>query len=195
MANKIECICTVCGKIFYKYPSQIKNGAGKYCGKECYQKFHTSGTSIIKCKQCGKEFKLKQSMIIESGNFCSYKCAGKWRSENIVNNKNPNWKGGLVKKICLTCGKEFGVYPAIDKKGGGKYCSYECLKTSKIIECEVCGKEFSAVPSRKNARYCSIKCKDIAHTEWMKENALRGKDNPNWTGGWEINKKKYELNG
>jgi hypothetical protein len=33
--HKPNCKCLTCGKGFFKYPSQIKNGSGKYCSRKC----------------------------------------------------------------------------------------------------------------------------------------------------------------
>lgn len=32
----MECICLVCGKKFFKPPSHIKKGEGKYCSRNCH---------------------------------------------------------------------------------------------------------------------------------------------------------------
>lgn len=31
----IECLCLICGKKFFKFPSRIKTGRGKYCSVNC----------------------------------------------------------------------------------------------------------------------------------------------------------------
>lgn len=33
--KNVECICLLCGKEFYLYPSSVANGEGKYCSSEC----------------------------------------------------------------------------------------------------------------------------------------------------------------
>jgi len=40
--------------------------------------------------------------------------------------KNPSWKGGKIKRVCLECGEEFKVHPSTVKHGGGKFCSFSC---------------------------------------------------------------------
>lgn len=41
--------------------------------------------------------------------------------------ENPNWKGGLVKILCKTCGKEKKVQVVHIRNGGGKFCSRKCV--------------------------------------------------------------------
>ncbi|MFA7211732.1 MAG: hypothetical protein WC110_09840 [Bacteroidales bacterium] len=63
--------------------------------------------------------------------------------------------------ICLTCGKEFKVYPYIIKRGEGKYCSRACTPRNKTVNCLRCGKEFKAKPANLKvgkAKYCSVEC-------------------------------------
>ena len=39
---------------------------------------------------------------------------------------NPNWKGGLIKRICENCGKEFFTDRCKIKRGLGNFCSRNC---------------------------------------------------------------------
>ena len=72
-----------------------------------------------------------------------------------IGEANPNWKGGLVKRICLQCNKEFKCKPNEIKKGRGKFCSRQCynewrhlnikgrkhpLWKSVQMHCQVCNK-------------------------------------------------------
>ena len=82
--GKIECICLQCGKKFKVYPSDIKQGKGKFCSKECHNE---AGRIKRICKYCGKEFSVHANVVIKKGHgiFCSNDCKSKWMSEN--------WKG------------------------------------------------------------------------------------------------------
>lgn len=66
------------------------------------------------------------------------------------------------KRRCLVCNKYFFIKPSqLTIKGGGKYCSKQCMynrtKVTKI--CLACGKSFTVPPIRKDtAKYCSPKC-------------------------------------
>lgn len=101
---------------------------------------------------------------------------------------NPNWKGGIIKKVCYVCSKEYEVKRA---NGTSKYCSLKCVGISQkgksrkenlkitIKSCMVCEKEYSK-PSSHAYRYycCSKECSDIRRSKIMS-----GKSNPNWNGG------------
>jgi hypothetical protein len=66
--------------------------------------------------------------------------------------------------VCYLCGKEFTVYPAEIRKGGGKYCSRKCYYDAhKKVECicKHCGKTFLEHPSTYHlfgGKYCSREC-------------------------------------
>ena len=49
---------------------------------------------------------------------------------------SPNYKGGLIEKICETCGNEFFVAPSVLKRNinNGKFCSRSCYAKSRIGE-------------------------------------------------------------
>ena len=49
---------------------------------------------------------------------------GEYKGKN-----SPSWKE-KIKKVCLTCNKEFKIYPNVSKKGYGKYCSHKCYAES-----------------------------------------------------------------
>lgn len=80
------------------------------------------GKGKVICQFCGKEFLIQKDQIkIGWGKFCSYKCKGKWQSDNLIGEKSPAWKGGQTKKICKLCGKEFQ-----DWNKERKFCSTRC---------------------------------------------------------------------
>ncbi|MCK4815774.1 hypothetical protein KA005_08390, partial [bacterium] len=133
------------------------------------------------CKTCGKEFKVKPSRVkYGRGKYCSLECRSIAYSKNCRGKKSSGWKGGKIKRICKTCGKEIEVYPSIIRKGKGIYCSRDCWcialsrnsptkgehsnfwKGGKIKRiCLVCGREFEVFPSqidKGGGKYCSQKC-------------------------------------
>ena len=68
---KILCHCGVCGKNIYNYPSRIKNGRGKFCSKDCTNKWRRRNRLTKKCKYCGKEFTVEHNKGIGNrGQFC-----------------------------------------------------------------------------------------------------------------------------
>ena len=99
-------------------------------------------------------------------------------NKNKKGEKSSNWKGGLVKRKCKECGKEFETKPSRVERGGGLFCSRACVRVylSKkmtgshnpswkggLIErkCQECGKKFFVIPSRiKGGKeiYCSRSC-------------------------------------
>lgn len=157
---------------------------------------------IVKCQQCGKEFKITPYKIKNGrGKYCSCECyfVGKIKK---------------IKRVCQQCGKEFKTDLSRIKSGRGKYCSVRCLtlsKTKKIIRiCTQCRKEFSIQPNtlkQGKGIYCSTRCHGLfkrgkniwgknkspmlgkKHTEEtkikMSKNAKSriGKNSANWKGG------------
>lgn len=89
--------------------------------------------------------------------------------------KNSKKKGIL--KVCLTCKKEFYVYPSeITKK---KFCSKECCKKKRIKKiCKWCGKDFEVRVCYERIKFCSRDC----YIAWRKEN-LVGEKATHWKGG------------
>lgn len=69
-----------------------------------------------------------------------------------------------IKLKCKQCGREFYTFQSCINKGGGKYCSINCVgksrkKTIKIV-CKHCNREFEVSRQRyKNGqKYCSFEC-------------------------------------
>lgn len=65
----------------------------------------------------------------------------------------------MITKTCLTCGKEFQVWPSRSKSRF--YCSRSCTSAHKTIEkvCKACGKEFRIGASKKDQEHCSRDCR------------------------------------
>lgn len=73
-------------------------------------------------------------------------------------------------RICAYCGNPFYARPSSIKKGGGIYCSMECLHLDGTIEfvCTVCGKSFRVWKSHvehakalgSSVKYCSKECQN-----------------------------------
>ena len=87
------------------------------------------------CEVCKKEFSIRPSFIKRGGGrgrFCSLKCQGISRSKFHRKEKNPNWKGGKVKRKCQICGKDFRVHPSKIKQSGSKFCSRRCSTIQRL---------------------------------------------------------------
>jgi len=135
----------------------------------------------LNCSNCNKEFEIPESHFkykkLRNQNYfyCSKECYLKKHSN-----------GKIVK--CVNCGKKFRVKGY--RKAKDFYCSRKCRKTSKIIKCWYCHKEFirklGVIKRNKQRHFCSRECMG----KWQSEN-LKGENSPSWLGGWE---KYYGIN-
>ncbi len=172
--TRLESVCLTCGKIFHYLEC---NRIGKFCSMKCYSKYRKGRPRKPRikliCEQCGKERFLPPS-IAEIRRFCSRMCAGKWQSENNKGEKNHNWRGGDVTRICKWCDKEFKAPERKVRKGRALYCSYECYgiaqRTKPIKICKNCNQAFW---KKGNKYFCSKKCTGEYHT---------GENNPFYRG-------------
>jgi hypothetical protein len=71
---------------------------------------------------------------------------------------------------CQQCGAAFRRFPSQIAKGGGKFCSWECMWASRRhpreeCQCEVCGVTFAGIVSGNAARtkFCSLECRNRRH--------------------------------
>lgn len=137
--KKIQCVCPICGKIFFKRVGDYNRSMMKFgytiCSTKCAN--IKSGNSIkITCSECGKVFYRKKSGIDSNNNhfFCSKKCQKEnieyiLRGENHYRyiDGNPNGKRGIgwtkLRKVirardnytCQVCGKtEIELKRALD---------------------------------------------------------------------------------
>jgi hypothetical protein len=131
--HKPNCKCLNCGKEFFKYPSQIKNGSGKYCSRKCAYSSDAWKENIGKgnaslpnriCKICGTPFKSSPSTIKKGrGIYCSPECKQKGlEQKRILDSQNRNKRGKRFNRICKVCGDPF--YAA---SKNSKYCSRSCM--------------------------------------------------------------------
>ena len=158
--SKIEKKCEMCGEIFYIKCE--RNGRGKYCSRECFNKSRSS-LKEKKCKLCGvKFFSIKKDKI-----YCSKQCCNIGRRKRII-------------KTCVQCTKFFEIVKS--DENDIKFCSKECRsRSSKITKkCLVCNKFYEIIKSKNKRKYCSKKCASISHG--IKYGFKPGKDHPNWTG-------------
>jgi len=137
-------VCKYCEKEFTVI--KARKDIAKYCSYECYRKDngHRVKAELKECIICGKLTKNKK--------YCSKKCTGVGRigDTNIMSNggflqfhkkdcscsfcksmrgeqkgiNSPSYKVGKINKICVNCGKEFKVYPSLNRI----YCSVPCAR-------------------------------------------------------------------
>lgn len=128
----------------------------------------------------------------------------------VSGDKNPNWKGGKIEKVCAVCGKQYQVKRV---NSSSRFCSLQCVGVSqrgKTVNrepkretktCCVCGSPFSVFRSHaKRMKCCSKSCSNE-----MRSSLMKGDGNPNWSGGlsrlpypWdfrETSKKMIERDG
>jgi len=100
-----------------------------------YAKTFKNGTKVKRaCEICGKEFWIIPSRVKKGeGRYCSRKCFHIFVKKNWKKEKHPAWKGGLKKRICETCGKEFFTRKSTIKDGYGQYCCHRCAIIPKNL--------------------------------------------------------------
>lgn len=110
--NKLVCVCSSCGKVFERIPSQVKITKKQFCSARCH---HNYGRINLICSFCGKEYTISKTRLSEKTkkNYCSNECKFKDSKTSI-------------QKICPICNKEFWVMPYQIKLGYGTYCSQDC---------------------------------------------------------------------
>lgn len=106
--GKVKCVCIQCGKV-----------------RECNKS--NCRTLCISCvKKGAKHWNYGKKNSEATRKKISAALKGKMGEDSS------HWKGGKIKRICRTCGKEFEVKQYLIKKGGGKYCSLSCLAKARM---------------------------------------------------------------
>lgn len=96
----------------------------------------------------------------------------------VSGDKNPNWKGGKIEKVCSVCGRQYQVKRA---NSSSRFCSLQCVGISqrgktvnrelkRVLKiCCVCGSSFSVFLSHeKRHKCCSKQCSNIMRSSLMK---------------------------
>ena len=98
-------ICVMCQKQFLVFP--YRKDTAKYCSRKCTYLDHGRkckkdikiSISYVrqKCFQCSKEFFARFRYIKKGwGRYCSRQCYGISKTTNHLQDKSPNWKGGIT---------------------------------------------------------------------------------------------------
>jgi len=117
-------VCILCGKEF----SDNKCKDRKYCSRRC------SGLSqrtriATQCLYCGKDMIVEPNRVkVGKGKYCGKICQSLSYRQNR-GDSNKNWKGGLIDRECLYCGKHYLIKPCTTNRS--KYCSRSCHNKSK----------------------------------------------------------------
>jgi len=94
--HTISVICNFCKKEFRPWRSYVDRGGGKYCSSECSHAARDQRI-IIKCRECGKEFKGNKTRF-----FCSNKCCMIHTGKIYSPKMNGKWSKKYDK--CISCG-------------------------------------------------------------------------------------------
>lgn len=111
---------------------------------------------LVACDDCGK------MRVTTKNGYCAL-C----KSCRQIGEKSPTWKGGLVKRICEGCGKEFERKTSEMKEGNGRFCSRSCASKGKNNSawkggvsfepyCEKFNEEFKEYIREKFDRVCFL---------------------------------------
>lgn len=139
------------------------------------------------CPQCNQEFFSK----FRNRKFCTYSCKS-ISMKTKFKEQTPNWRGGQIKRICLTCRKEFFVDPHRINYNRGKFCSKHCLAKrnyghqsapKKQLFCIICDKPFyeyisNLIRESNRGKCCSKECR-VKYTQQR----ISGKNSYLWKGG------------
>ena len=91
--------CLYCGKVFNAH--SIRDNT-KYCSRECFREDKKEKASyILTCAYCNKKYTVytKRQVFFhgkEARQYCSKECADKARVGKYIEDKSPNWFGGLT---------------------------------------------------------------------------------------------------
>lgn len=125
-----DVICLYCGNEFYRSSGDVLRGRDMYCSRECSNKAHQVRVSVS-CLHCGIIFNVTKSRIDDGrGKYCSRRCYSSSQRLN-VQEKNPNWNGGLIENVCLVCGEKYVT--KLCYKNTTKFCSYKCSHKYKSM--------------------------------------------------------------
>lgn len=148
------------------------------------------------CDRCGTEFD-RYPYRVKERNFCSYKCHGEWRAENIRGENHPNWTGGKQEIECERCGTtlrrhEYAISERnfCDLQCQGEWISdnltrenHPCWNGGGIeFECSWCGRTQKRIPSgiqEDGENFCDQDC----YAAWQSENRT-GENSYTWRGGY-----------
>ena len=126
----------------------------------------------VSCSHCGKAFR-KRSDHAQKHNhhFCSNRCDGRWKSENLSGENNPQYS--QVATECTWCGSPISVQKSRFETYEHQFCSGVCeskwrseyqsgADKVEVRECSICGDEVERYPSQfaeSGVVICSAACK------------------------------------
>lgn len=99
---------------------------GKHLTEETKRKIseaHIKEKKIGICLFCGKKIEYVPSKNMK---YCDRDCSVKYK----MGENNPHWKGGMIKKKCIICGRIYETYPC---KINQKCCSMDCARQKAMM--------------------------------------------------------------
>ena len=127
----VERTCMVCGKIFKKHKSDLRDTinckksklVGRFCSKKCAIAYKEKmGSKIINCKRCGKQIRKRNSQIRYGHKYCSKKCKHEGGRKYPIETRKYNMKENNNLRALLGCGektslarKTFAIRTAFNK--------------------------------------------------------------------------------
>jgi hypothetical protein len=167
-----QATCRHCGAAFR--PRRLTKGL--YCSRKCWWAAEATRRPTIRCKCCGKAFRLAPNDIKGGIRCCSRKCnlvmrkvrAGRIAAESRFWALALDWFAykGPAKPVqsakCKQCGVEFLPHP----KAKGLFCSKPCWRLYESLNqatatCRYCGNPYNAKPclvAAGRTNYCSQPC-------------------------------------
>lgn len=129
--EEFEFVCAHCGRSFKKTKREIsKNNYAlpKFCCQKCQKEWYKENSYVtVKCKKCGKEFRILKSTYDKSENkhfFCSHSCSASYNNTKRERKRSEiQWVDKEKRKI-----KERTLGSFID---GHKYLSTKCNEIRK----------------------------------------------------------------
>lgn len=125
--NQVSVKCDNCGKIFWKYPSQIlkKN----FCCRECSDdNIHKNHSVICNCDFCGKEMSIAKYRFDSSiHHYCSNSCRANGHSVYNSGENSPNYRKTTYITIkCDQCKKDIQIMASQINRRNKHFCSIQC---------------------------------------------------------------------
>lgn len=130
-SKQVQRTCEKCGKVFSVSPSTLKYSPAKFCSSACkHDAWRQDGAGqrlpreSVTCKVCGKVFTAKSEL---SRRFCGNACMVRWRDNPLRPERKTRQGAGKTHCTCEQCGKAFATYTSWVSRGGGRFCSRQCL--------------------------------------------------------------------
>lgn len=193
----IQFKCEYCGKesearLIYYHQSQHH-----FCSVECHDNWQRDNKEthvLVKCNNCGKEFKTTKVLFEKNANkvfYCNQNCLDEYNNRNSVTT------------FCKHCNKEIKITKKRYDLNKSKefYCCRECYLTAKqnrvTYNCEVCGKQKTVKASIYNNsihHFCGKQCEGKFRSAEAEKARIKNIDNDVCTNcGKNFVRDSYQL--